>query len=144
VQRAWVATSYLTVAVASSRVALLEKPPDPQLTFTSHHSPLKILHSRLSGLFRFLTVKYAKIAKARLGMWAWVDDRPEAYLTLHIHNSQLSIYQVFIDRLGAAFAITHGEDDGGGASNDVASGKNAGDAGHAVFIGVDVAPLVQL
>jgi len=58
------------------------------------NEPRLILHWEprilLGLLLHFLTAKYAK---GRLGLLAWVDDRPEAYLTLHIHHSSAAPHQ---------------------------------------------------
>jgi hypothetical protein len=51
--------------------------------------------------------------------------------------------EIVVNGPGTALSIAHGEDHGGGAADDVTAGENTGNAGHAVGIGLDVAPLVE-
>src|ERR1035441_9023160 len=52
--------------------------------------------------------------------------------------------QVTVHGLPRPLAISHSEDHGGSATDNVAPGEHARDAGHALIVHDDVAPLVQL
>ena len=49
-----------------------------------------------------------------------------------------------MDGLGGFFAVAHSEDDGGGATDDVAACEDAGERGHKVFVCLDIIPLVEV